>query len=186
MLVSDVIGQALAFLDMNGYLEKLNDGGDESDEEYTRAIGALLHCFNAVEDELSRGYFPLVCSEEVTVSDGKLYYTALSRTPVKILRLHSLGRAARFAAEPEYLAAKDGVYTIEYAYCPLEKSLEESSDYDESVVGTRLIAYGVCAEYCLITGAYEASECWEARYVRETERLRPLPHGGRIPARRWV
>ena len=186
MLVSDVIGQALAFLDMDEYLEKFRAGGDDSDEEYNRAIGALLHCFNAVEDELARGYFPLVCSEKIKVSGGSFYYTALSRTPVKILRLLSGNRAVKFFTEPEYLAAKDGEYTIEYAYCPLEKSLDDSSDYDESAVGSRLIAYGVCAEYCLITGAYEASECWEARYVRETERLRPLPVGGHIPARRWV
>lgn len=186
MLVSDVIAQSLAFLDMEEYLQKFRAGGDEGDEEYTRAVGALLHCFNAVEDELSRGYFLLVWSEEIAISGGKFYYTSLSRTPVKILRLLSSGRAAKFVTEPEYLAARDGEYTIEYAYCPAQKSLEDSSDYDISVVGPRLIAYGICAEYCLITGAYEASECWEARYVREAERLRPLPRGGRIPARRWV
>ena len=186
MLVSDVICQALAFLDMEDYLAKLNAGGDDDDEEYNRAIGALVHCYNAVEDELSRGYFPLVCSEQITVSGGKFYYTALSRTPVKIMRLLKNGRTSGFRTEPEYLAAGDGDYIIEYAYCPLEKSLQDSSDYDETTVGARLIAYGVCAEYCLITGAYEASECWEARYVRETERLRPLPRGGHIFARRWV
>ena len=186
MLVSDVIGQALAFLDMEEYLEKFNAGGDDGDEEYTRAIAALVHCFNAVEDELARGYFPLVCTEQITVSGGSFYYTSLSRTPVKILRLTRDGRAAKFVTEPEYLAAKDGEYTVEYAYCPPAKSLGDSSDYDESKVGSRLIAYGICAEYCLITGAYEASECWEARYVRETERLRPLPVGGHIRARWWV
>ena len=186
MLVSDVIGQALAFLDMEEYLEKFNAGGDVADEEYTRAVSALVHCFNAVEDELARGYFPLTCSEQITVSEGRFYYTSLTRTPVKILRLLNDGRDERFVTEPEYLAAADGEYTVEYAYCPLTKSLGDSSDYDESKVGSRLIAYGICAEYCLITGAYEASECWEARYVRETERLRPLPRGGRIPARRWV
>lgn len=186
MLVSDIISQALAFLEMDGYLAKLNAGGDDDDEEYNRAIDALVHCFNAVEDELARGYFPLVCREEITVSGGKFYYTSLSHTPVKILSLLKCRQMVKFCTEPQYLSADDGEYTIEYAYCPLEKSLDDSSDYDEAIVGARLIAYGVCAEYCLITGAYEASECWEARYVRETERLRPLPRGGHISARRWV
>lgn len=48
------------------------------------------------------------------------------------------------------------------------------------------MAYGVAAEYCLICGNFEESECWENRYKDEIERLRPHERPRDIRARRWV
>lgn len=59
MFVSDVIKTALAFLDRQDAADMITSDTYSSDAEVSRLVTALLHCFNAVEDELARGFFPL-------------------------------------------------------------------------------------------------------------------------------
>ena len=88
--------------------------------------------------------------------------------------------------DPKYIEVKDGTYTVRYTCCPAKKQMDSASDYSGYPVGERLMAYGVAAEYCLICGNFEESECWENRYKDEIERLRPHERTRDIRARRWV
>ena len=185
MLVADVIKDALIMLGREEDAEKFASGDYGEDGELSRTLAELLHCFNAVEDELSRGFFPLCREETLVCSGGRIYFTDFSRTPVKVVSVKRNGRAARYVIEPEYITAADGSYTVKYEYCPARKQLDGESDYPGYPVGERLLACGVAAEYCLIEGAVEESESWESRYRGEIERLRPYAKGV-IPARGWI
>lgn len=49
-----------------------------------------------------------------------------------------------------------------------------------------MLGYGAASEYCLIEGAYEEAENWEARYRAEIERFRPYKKVRPVPARAWI
>lgn len=190
MLVSDVIKTALAFLDRQDAADKITAGTYASDEEVSRLVTALLHCFNAVEDELARGYFKLSYEEALPAVNGKMYYTLFSKTPYKILSMKRDGEDAEFREYkicPEYIEAEAGVYIVSYLFSPSKKTLEDSSDFPGYPIGERMLAYGIAAEYCLISGDLEASESWESRYRAEIERFRPREKAdGVLPARYWI
>lgn len=175
MLVSDVIKTALALLDRQDVADMVSSQTYSSDEEASRLVGALLHCFNAVEDELARGFFPLETEETLVASGGKIYYTAFSETPVKILSLTSGGKEIDHVICPKYIEVKAGAYSVKYVFAPSKKELDGESDFTGYPVGERLMAYGVASEYCHISGDIGQAESWESRYRAEIERLRPCP-----------
>ena len=186
MLVSDVIKTALAFLDRQDAADMITSDTYSSDAEVSRLVTALLHCFNAVEDELARGFFPLSKEEELTSAHGQLYYTSFSKTPYKILSVTCAGRAASYKIYPEYIELDSGKYTVAYLFAPEKKSLSNESDFPGYPIGERMLSYGIAAEYCLISGDIEASESWESRYRAEIERFRPRERTKGIKARYWV
>lgn len=89
MLVSDVIKAAFEFVGRADVAEAVSDGSYTENDEFSRAAECALHCYNAVEDELARGFFPLVKEEELTAEDGRIYYTSFAGTPVRILAVIS-------------------------------------------------------------------------------------------------
>lgn len=187
MLVSDVIKTALALLDRQDAADKITAGTYASDGEASRLITALLHCFNAVEDELARGYFKLSYEEQLPAVGGKIYYTLFTKTPYKILSVTLDGEEADYKIYPEYIEAETGVYVVSYLFSPSKKSLDDASDFPGYPIGERMLAYGIAAEYCLISGDLEASESWESRYRAEIERFRPRDKAGAmLPARYWI
>ena len=186
MLVSDVIKAAFEFVGRADVAEAVSDGSYTENDEFSRAAECALHCYNAVEDELARGFFPLVKEEELTAEDGRIYYTSFAGTPVRILAVISDKGQIGYRICPKYIEVKDGTYTVRYTCCPAKKQMDSASDYSGYPVGERLMAYGVAAEYCLICGNFEEIECWENRYKDEIERLRPHERPRDIRARRWV
>lgn len=185
MNVSDVVITALHFVGRSD-LAELIEGGQAGEEAEQRAIGVMLHCFNAAEDELAMAYFPLHAEEQHTPSSGRIYYTLFSHNPVKILSVTRGGRAVEYRICPEYLEVTGGAVTVKYVYCPKKKKLTDESDFSGYPVGARMLAYGAASEYCIIDGAYEEAEKWEERYKYEIERFRPYKKGTPIAAREWI
>ena len=187
MLVSDVIKTALAFLDRQDAADMIESGTYSSDGEISRLVTAVLHCYNAVEDELARGFFPLSAEETLTSADGRIYYTSFSKTPYKILSVTQTGRPSPYAIYPKYIELAAGSYEIKYLFAPSAKELDDESDFPGYPIGERMMAYGIAAEYCLISGDIEASESWESRYRAEIERFRPHERAkGALRQRYWV
>ena len=186
MFVSDIIVSAMRYLGMDKEADAVDDGSYSEDENLKREVGALVHCYNAVEDELARAYFPLEYEEELPVSVGTVYYSVFAHSPIKILSVTSEGKALKYTLKPRYMEVDAKTITVKYTYLPLKKQLNHTSDYTGYPVSERLMAYGVAAEYSLICGDIEASECWESRYTQELARLRPITKGGQIPVRGWV
>ncbi len=186
MLVSDIVKTALCLVGRKDAADAIDSDDYEDDRELSHAVKAMLHCFNAAEDELARAYFPLTCEESFTPVQGKIYYTSFGRMPVRILSVTRGKRAVAYNICPEYLEMEGGEATVKYAYCPQKKQLSDDSDFDGYPVGERMLGYGAASEYCLIEGAYEEAENWEARYRAEIERFRPYKKVRPIPARAWI
>ncbi|MDE5943749.1 MAG: hypothetical protein K2H30_06055 [Clostridia bacterium] len=186
MKVKDIIVTTLKILGRNSLAEKLAAGG-ELDGGEKDTVNTLVHCFNAVEDEVARSYIPL-CAEQTVISySGEFYYTLLEHTPVRINSVLSDGEAVSFKLYPEFIKADATKAVVQYDYAPAVKDIDGVSEFN-CAVGVYLFACGAAAEFCLINGEIQAAEIWESKYRQEIEGVqrKSVTTGGYIPPRRWV
>ncbi len=125
---------------------------------------ALLHSFNVVENELAMDYLPLYAEDEIVTASGSVFYTVLTRKPVRILGVKDgNGNSLFYQVFPEYVKAQVGKVRIRYTYMPNEKTLYDQSDYHLQA-SERLLALGVAVEYCLSRGMFEDANVWDKKY----------------------
>lgn len=186
MKVKDIVADALRLIGRGDAAQVLAEGLSEAGE-ISETTETMLYCFNAVEDELARFYFPLVFSEEIASKSGKIYFSDFSRNPVKITSVTCGGKPAVCRYEPQYIEVNADSAVIEYWYAPSKKTIDGDSAYDGTEVGESLVAYGAAAEFCLINGESAAAELWESKYREAIDRARSTHRRRRmIPPRRWV
>ena len=187
MLVSDVVKTALILVGRKDAADAVDTQSYLQDTSLSHAVTAMLHCYNAVEDELARGFFPLETEQNFNTINGTVKFASFTHAPIKIVSVASDGKKVGYRIYPEYLDADAKYITVRYMYCPVKKQLTDESDYGGYPVGERMLAMGAAAEYCLIEGAFEDSENWEKRYRDEIARFRSYEKAeGYIPARAWV
>ncbi len=147
---------------------------------------ALLRCFNLVENELALDYLPLTAEEEVASDTGAIAFSALSKPAVRVVKVtDEWGNEAPFKLYPDKLKTLPGAVKIEYTYTPTEKDLNGVPD-DTRRTSIRLFAFGVAAEYCLATGAYEESAVWDKKYKEAIEATYRCLKARKIQSRRWA
>lgn len=156
-------------------------------EETTRMKYTMLFCYNAVIDELARGYFPLKTREEMESDAGEYSLEDFSLTPIKIVRVTVDEKPVEWRILPGYLECEEKKITVEYEYAPAQSSFGNDFAYPDGLVSATLVQYGMAAEYMLICGDIQGSAAWESKYRAEIDRLLALqPVRGRIPPRRWL
>ena len=186
MKVKDIVVTTLKILGRNTLAEKLV-AGQELDGGERDTVNTLIHCFNAVEDEVARCYIPL-CAEQILKSgDGEFPFSLFEHTPVRITSVISDGEAVAYKLFPEYLKADAERIVVGYDYAPSIKDIDGVSEFN-CAVGGYLFACGAAAEFCLINGEIQAAEVWESKYRQEIESVqrKSVTVGGYIPPRRWV
>jgi hypothetical protein len=183
MIVKEILEDAMRLTGREGLLSGEESGGESLQQvKYT-----MLFCLNAVVDELARGYFPVKKIEDMTSETGKFCFSDFSERPLKILKVLSGERKIGWHILPEYLVTGCEKVTVEYEYAPKKFAEEDEFDYPDPQVSSRLISYGMAAEFMLICGEVESSSCWEQKYRQEIDRLLSLRTvKDRIPPRRWL
>lgn len=186
MKVKNVIVMTLKILGRNQLAEKLSEDG-ELDGGEKDTVNTLVHCFNAVEDEVARSYIPLCTSQTMRSPDKMFLFSQFEHTPVRITGVTADGAAVDYKLFPAYIKAEAPQITVEYDYAPSVKDIDGVSEFN-CAVGSYLFACGAAAEYCLINGEIQAAEIWESKYRQEIERVqrKSVTSGGYIPPRRWV
>ena len=89
-----------------------------------------------------------------------------------------------FKLLPFYVKTKPDAVKVEYTYLPPEYTLDETIAYDEKLIPMRVIAYGVTAEYSLISGRFDEASIWDRRYKNSVLNL-TLPKNTFIKGRYW-
>lgn len=186
MKVEDIIKYALTFAGRDDVARAIENG--EMDESAYDEMRTAVLCFNAVEDELARYYFPLKTEEKFITASGEIEFEDFAERPIKILSVKCGSKECEFEVLPDRLKTRAGVITIEHYYAPKRKELSGVSEYTDSAISMSLIAAGTASEYCLLSGDAIAAGVWEAKYRREIDTvLRNNKHSGvKIPPRRWV
>ena len=150
-------------------------------------LETLVRCYNLVENEIALDYFPLKRTEEVFVKEGRIKYSALSSAPVNVHRITSGGRVISFTLFPEYVEIKEQVAKAEvlYSYTPSEKRIDAVSEFSGKI-SARLMAFGVCMEFCLAHAHYDEAAMWEKRYREALRAANILRRRLCVRPRRWA
>ncbi|MBQ3220928.1 MAG: hypothetical protein IJB34_03080 [Clostridia bacterium] len=183
MTVKECVLGAAELLGVAETVRAYLDGESTEGEAETTA---LLRCFNTVENELALDYLPLHAEDELETQTGAIFYSELSRSAVRILRvLDETQTPMAFKLFPEYLKTASGRVKVRYTYTPAEKGIDGKSDF-QTLVSPRLMAYGMASEYQLAVGAFEDSAVWDKKYKDAIKAAYRSVRGGRIASRRWV
>lgn len=172
-------------------------GIDETVESYLqgqttimgeRETEVLLRCFQTVENEIAIDYIPLIDEVEITTATGVISYADFPHSLASILSVtDERGEPVQYHIYAAYLQleAFKGKVRIVYTYVPTEKTVDGESDFTFGA-SKRLIAYGMAAEYALITGELTAANAWSVKYKEALAAAQKLPKVGKIQSRRWI
>ena len=183
MKVKDVLLSAADSLGVYEGVKQAIDAGTVDSNKETRT---LLRCFNLVENEVALDYLPLKAEDTVYSDSGKIAFSELTNSPVRILGVSDLsGNPVRFSLFPDFIKTEAGKCVVLYTYAPKEKTAQEESDFITNL-SVRALSFGVCAEYCTACGLYEQASVWDAKYK---EALRAALRSMKckvLASRRWA
>jgi hypothetical protein len=104
-----------------------------------------------------------------------LYYTRFPKLPIEIFRVRELdGTEVKYEKGFESLVLKKVCtqhVTVLYNFVPFVHDHVDEMDFSESSINQRLLALGMCAEYCLIKGLYDDAMAWDSKYRKALEAL---------------
>jgi hypothetical protein len=128
-------------------------------------LNLLVRCANLSIAEIATDYVPLTTTELVTVNGEFLPYDKLGKTVLDVVKVVSRGgTTVRYKMRPDGIQLPNGKITIEYKYLPPRYRWEDECDYKSGIITSRIVAYGVITEYCIISGLQDDAVLWDGRY----------------------
>ena len=172
MKIKDVVKTAALLLGKERLYTALlqEEGIDSTDSEVLALADVMTRLTNLVITELASTYILMKKCERVTFEGGKLPYSRLTETPLKILGVYDTnGFDFAFKVHHEYLQAQTTTAVVEYAYKPANYDLDSTIGYSEGQVSLRTLAHGLCAECCIVEGRFDEAVMWHKRYEEGVE-----------------
>lgn len=162
------------------------DGKTEAEDNTQEIIDRLVSVFNIVTGELSSAYLPLERIDEVKVVNDKISFTAFQKRPVRILEVFDKdGNVLKFTHDSSNISVSGvTVAKVRYNYVAEDYRLTDDVGYTERNISKTVLAYGVCAEFCLTERRFDEAVMWHERF-EEGIKARILPKSKKITARRW-
>ena len=150
-----------------------------SGEETYQDIMFLLKIINLVINELSTTYLPLTTRQYVYFYSGCYPYNELENKAIKIVNIFdNQGNKVDFIEETEEIKLVDNEsdleLIVEYQYVPNEYTEESEIGYKEKDIPSRVIAYGVAAEYCISQSLFEEAVMHHKRYMTALQEMKGL------------
>ena len=150
-------------------------------------LQSLVKCVNLVADEIASDYFPIVQTQTVNVVDGYVPFSAFDNKLQGVVSIKDeWGNNVKFAYTTDGIAnlacKKASVrYRVAYEWTDFWGEVKLGSPQ----VNSRVVAYGVVAQYYLLCGNYDQAKTWSARFYMA---LRDCIKGGQMtmPKRRWL
>lgn len=165
MKLKDIVKHAAVFLGLEKVVAYIENGTYSEDSNALYSTDVLTRCANLVINELACSYFPMKKTETVESENGKAYYSSFTETPLEIKSVKTAnGEKAVYTVFPEYIATSDGTVEVEYEYLPANYDLNDNVGYSEKEIPSRVMAYGVAAEYSLTVKAFDESLLFHERY----------------------
>ena len=143
---------------------KVASDNEETSQEVLDSLNLVIRCANLSLAEIATDYVPLVVTEMVTVADGFLSFSNLSKNILDVVRITCKGMEIKFKFRPNGLVLPSGRYQIEYRYLPNATNFEDEIEYKIALISARIVAYGAIAEYFIISGLQDEAVLWDGRY----------------------
>lgn len=170
MTVKEIIKTSATLLGREEVVKYI-DGG-QGDADTLSKVNVLTRLINLVINELAGSFIPMIKSEEISVLNDKIYYKDLSENLLNIVSVTDMhGNEISYEKKHEYIAVNLKNAIVEYEYLPANYGLEDSVGYEENQVSSRVLAYGLAAEFCITEGAFDEAVMWHKRYADGIERL---------------
>ena len=189
MIVKDVIKQVAINLGLNDLLETTAlDGEQTITEEEQCEINKLISCCNLVVNQIASEYVTLKDEVKLTSNTGTIAYSKITnKILVDILSVKKNGAYVKFNCKPTNLETVEGELEIEFAYQPnMATSISSQIDFNDFKINSRVIAYGVTAEYCFINSMYDDAAIWDNRFKNSLINVLRPRREIKIKKRLWV
>ncbi len=184
MLTIDVVKNVAILLNRQNVINFLQNQGENfgDAEEQTNQI---LSAVNLVVSELASSYIPMVKRESVRVEGNKIAIANLSERAIEIVDVTDQNsHPLKYFTRGFYIEVDAETAVVEYKYLPSNYGINENIEFIDARVTPRIIAYGACAETCLMERSFNESVTWRKRYTDEICKLVP-PKSKTIKKRRW-
>lgn len=167
MKLKDIIKVTCYFLGIQDVITCIeNDIYEGIYEETYNKMNSLTNLSNLVLNELSASYIPMCKTEEIPLGSKKIDFINLSENIVKVMEvLDADGNSLNYEQHLDYITVPKTARFITYSYMPANYGITEEVGYSESQIPTRVIAYGLAAEYCLSLRRFDEAVMWHKRYI---------------------
>ena len=184
MKIKDVIKNSALLIGKQNVLTYLEN--DVTDGATLATVNNMTALINLVINELACTYVPMVKSEMQVAESSKIYYTALSERPLRILSVtDKRGNDILKQSTPEYVVVNGNGAVIEYEFLPPNFGLEDEFNFSNAQITERILSYGLSAEVCISEGRFDEAVTWHERYVQEISMIL-TPKNAFLKQRRWV
>jgi len=191
MTVKEILYKADLLLDAQ--LPQAIFQGQPTDQAVIELVNAdttlqqLVKCANLVGDEIATDYFPVVQTQTVDVVDGEVDFATLNNKVQGVVSVKDeMGCSVSFCYTQKGIAnlhcKKASVrYRVAYEWTDFWGEIHFGSPQ----VTSRIVAYGVVAQYYMLCGNYDLAQSWSARFYTALAECR---RGGQrvMPKRRWL
>jgi len=188
MTLFNCIEFAAECLNLEQIAESIRDTSVVLAPHERREFDILTHSAKAVIDEIGREYTPLIGTDRINVlaNQRRILFSALPRTVVEILEVRHLNREVRFTRYADRIELESaGWHYVRYSYAPRAAQLTTRLEWENGRISIRLIAFGICAEYCMRNGMMDEAVMWDRRYKDALLAAMRVKREHRIPARRF-
>ena len=183
MTVKEIVLLAAQIL---GIEEGVNAYFDNESNEMKRQAERLVAAYHLAECSLALDYVPLHAEDEVYAMSGRVEFSALENSPVRILGVTDIyGVPIAYTLYSRYIKTTPGVVKVQYTYTPRVKELDDECDFD-LLCSDSILVYGLLSEYCLGEGlAAEAAE-WDRKWKDLIATIYHTEKCKRLSSRRWI
>lgn len=189
MIVEEVIRIASTYLGLTDLLQtSLLGGSAEATDEQIVEINTMITCCNLAVNQVASEYLTLKNKTKISSDTGVIYYSRVSSNViVDILNVKQNGINVSFDLKTDRLETVGGEVEIEYAYQPkMNMSLSSNINFNNFKLNSRVLAYGVSAEYCFINGRYDDAAVWENRFTTSLTNINRPRREVKVKERLWI
>ena len=183
MTVREIVLLAAKILGIESQVSAYFDG--ESNEMQNQAE-RLVSALHLAECSLALDYVPLHAEDEVYAMSGRVDFSSLENSPVRIIGVTDVyGEAIAYTLYSQYLKTTPGVVRVHYTYTPRVKELDDECDFG-ALSSDGILIYGMLSEYCLGEGLVAEAAEWDRKWK---DLIATIYHTGkckRLSSRRWI
>lgn len=184
--VSEVVSCAAKYLGLSELVAAINSGGTLSGERLTERDD-LVRCVNIAAADIALSATAPANSKICRAVSGSIFYSNIDEKLLEIVTVKTeAGKTAAYTVYSDRILIDDGTYYVYYTYVPAKMQPDDNLPFS-SAINDRALVYGVCAEYCVATGANGEAVKWQSLFEREIakQKNKKTRSPGIMPARKW-
>lgn len=186
MKIKEVAIAVCTYLNKTEITDYLTEKTETPSADILTQVDILTRLTNLVINELACSYVPMKTRETVSVINGKFLISSLTKRALKILSvMEETGEQKIFMCDGENILTYGDNVEVEYSYLPENYGLDDTIGYGDNDIPLSVLAFGVCAEYCLTEWRFEEAVMWRERYSDALKSF-TLPTSKTIKGRAWL